>query len=85
MVLIFPNLCLWRRSLRSNVRGIHSKKLYRATLIKLLFQLDKMKQNPTAVEGTSVITGAKFNKGQICKRYLYTHTGGNIPATNYGQ
>ena len=31
VVLIFPNLCLWRRSLRSNVRGIHSKKLYRAT------------------------------------------------------
>ena len=38
VVLIFPNLCLWRRSLRSNVRGIHSKKLYRATLrsLKLL-------------------------------------------------
>ena len=33
MVLIFPNLCLWRRSLRSNVGGIHAKKLYRATLM----------------------------------------------------
>ena len=32
VVLIFPNLCLWRRSLRSNVGGMHSKKLYRATL-----------------------------------------------------
>ena len=32
MVLIFANLCLWRRSLRSNVGGMHSKKLYRATL-----------------------------------------------------
>ena len=33
VVSIFPNLCLWRRSLPSNVGGIHSKKLYRATLI----------------------------------------------------
>ena len=32
MVLIFPNLCLWRRSLRSNVGGIDPEKLYRATL-----------------------------------------------------
>ena len=32
VVLIWPNLCLWRRSLRSNVGGIHSKKPYRATL-----------------------------------------------------
>ena len=35
MVLIFPNLCLWRRSLRSNLGRIHYKKLYRATLRKL--------------------------------------------------
>ena len=32
MVLIFPNLCLWRRSLRSNLGGIDPEKLYRATL-----------------------------------------------------
>ena len=32
MVSIFPNLCLWRRSLRSNVGGIDHEKLYRATL-----------------------------------------------------
>ena len=32
MVLIFPNLCLWRRSLRSNLGGIEPEKLYRATL-----------------------------------------------------
>jgi len=32
VVLICRNLCLCRRSLRSNVGGIHSKKLYRATL-----------------------------------------------------
>ena len=29
---IFPNLCLWRRSLRSNLVGIDLEKLYRATL-----------------------------------------------------
>ena len=32
MALFFPNLCLWRRSLRSNVGGIDPEKLYRATL-----------------------------------------------------
>ena len=30
---IFPKLCLWRRSLRSNLGGIGLEKLYRATLI----------------------------------------------------
>ena len=34
MVLIFPNLCLWRRSLRSNLGGIDPDKLYRATLTR---------------------------------------------------
>ena len=29
---IFPNLCLWRRSLRSNLGGIDLEKRYRATL-----------------------------------------------------
>ena len=32
VVLIFPNLCLWRRSLRLNLGGIDPEKLYRATL-----------------------------------------------------
>ena len=32
VMAIFPNLCLWRSSLCSNVGGIDSKKLYRATL-----------------------------------------------------
>ena len=34
MVAIFSKLCLWRRSLRSNLGGIGPEKLYRATLIK---------------------------------------------------
>ena len=33
VVAIFPNVCLWRRSLCSNLGGIDSEKLYRATLI----------------------------------------------------
>ena len=31
MVTTFPNPCLWRRSLCSNLRGIDPEKLYRAT------------------------------------------------------
>ena len=33
MVAIFPNLCLWRRSLCSNLAGIDPEKLYRAILM----------------------------------------------------
>ena len=33
---IFPNLCLWRRSLHSNLGGIDLEKLYRATLKRFL-------------------------------------------------
>ena len=33
VVSIFPNLCLWRRSLRSNLGGIDLEKLHRATLM----------------------------------------------------
>ena len=33
VVAIFPNLCLWQRSLCSNLGGIDLEKLYRATLI----------------------------------------------------
>ena len=40
MVLIFPNLCLWRRSLRSNLGGIDPDKLYRATLTDALENLN---------------------------------------------
>ena len=32
VVAIFPHLCLWRRSLCSNMGGIDPEKLYRATL-----------------------------------------------------
>ena len=35
VVAIFPKLCLWRRSLCSNLKGIGPEKLYRATLTRL--------------------------------------------------
>ena len=35
VVAIFPNLCLWRRSLCANLGGIDPEKLYRATLTKI--------------------------------------------------
>ena len=39
VMAIFPNLCLWRRSLCSNLGGIDPGKLYRATLIwRVLFR-----------------------------------------------
>ena len=37
-VAIFPKLCLWRRSLCSNLGGIGPEKLYRATLRVETFQ-----------------------------------------------
>ena len=33
VVVIFPNVCLWRHSLCSNLGGVDSEKLYQATLI----------------------------------------------------
>ena len=36
VVAIFPKLCLWRRSLCSNLGGIGLEKLYRATLIDFM-------------------------------------------------
>ena len=45
MVLIFPNLCLWRRSLRSNLGGIDPEKLYRATLRMTIFNIKEQLQS----------------------------------------
>ena len=35
VLAIFPNLCLWQRSLCPNLGGIDPEKLYRATLRKI--------------------------------------------------
>ena len=51
MVSIFPNPCLWRRSLRSNLGSIDLEKLYRATL----------KRRATAVLACQVFRGARLS------------------------
>ena len=43
VVAIFPNLCLWRRSLCSNLGGIDPQKLYRATLTVFFHWMNKRK------------------------------------------
>ena len=64
VVSIFPNLCLWRRSLRSNFRGIDLEKLYRATLNTLLTS------NERTMNGTPiiVITGMRLFWFLICMK-----------------
>ena len=42
VVSIFPNLCLWRRSLRSNLGGIDLEKLYRATLTPFVVNIPSL-------------------------------------------
>ena len=44
VVLISPNLCLWRRSLCSNLGGINPEKLYRATLTTKFLSVYSEKQ-----------------------------------------
>ena len=43
VVAIFPNLCLWRRSLCSNLGGIDPQKLYRATLTVFFHWMNERK------------------------------------------
>ena len=43
VLAIFPNLCLWRRSLCSNLGDIDPEKLYRATLTNLSFHAFSLK------------------------------------------
>ena len=43
VLAIFPNLCLWRRSLCSNLGDIDPEKLYRATLRNLSFNAFSLK------------------------------------------
>ena len=49
MVSIFPKLCLWRRSLCSNLGSIGPEKLYRATLSLVLRKTRIQNQFPLSV------------------------------------
>ena len=51
MVSVFPDLCLWRRSLRSNLGGIDPEKLYRATLNALRYIVSRMQH----IKGSTAI------------------------------
>ena len=55
VVSIFPNPCLWRRSLRSNLGGIDLEKLYRATL-SLKFELTRT-THPIVLGGEAIKVG----------------------------
>ena len=62
---IFPNLCLWRRSLRSNLGGIDPEKLYRATLTAELMGYEKyhvvsQEANKTVINMPMEEIGVKF-------------------------
>ena len=58
VVAIFPKLCLWRRSLCSNLGGIDPEKLYRATLSLLLLSPPSLwASSPGVPRGTGVGEG----------------------------
>ena len=54
VVAIFPNLCLWRRSLCTNLGGIGPEKLYRATLRTVISLSSSLK-----------LLGVSYNRWQI--------------------
>ena len=60
MGAFFPKLCLWRRSLCSNLGGIGVEKLYRATLTLL------MKTLPTPLPSATML-GTQINPVTVAK------------------
>ena len=82
MVLIFPNLRLRRRSLRSNLGGIDPEKLYRATLSFsstqgsemdgfAFEQIQGMKASATPAPKTSLILSSLGCVKFTCKTEAY--------------
>ena len=66
MVAIFSKLCLWRRSLCSNLGGIGPEKLYRATLIDTLFKTLNREIKTQDLENHTLFSGTyahRPNKG----------------------
>ena len=61
---IFPKLCLWRRSLCSNLGGIDPEKLYRATL-KMPRNMPRnwvWNFNPNPIAKTDEVNGALIGR-----------------------
>ena len=76
MVAIFPKLCLWRRSLCSNLGGIGPGKLYRTTLIdkKLLcVALKKFIHKHEVQRNVSVLFSSNKGRGA---HLLFSPNGG---------
>ena len=78
VVAIFPKLCLWRRSLCSNLGGIDPEKLYRATLSWACGRLSPWKSSKRQIadlKGPSLLR--KLERPEIKKRtyLLISRTG----------
>ena len=75
VVAIFPKLCLWRRSLCSNLGGIGPEKLYRATLSNLLLLISfftSSKVKLVNIRSEDIVDGSpKLTLGLIWTIILY--------------
>ena len=71
MVAVFPKLCLWRRSLCSNLGGIGPEKLYRATLNPIFLPYSRGKYNHNVLH--SQLTFKAVLKGRNKADYLVTN------------
>ena len=66
VVAIFPKLCLWRRSLCSNLGGIGPEKLYRATLSSRVLLMDYLQNYVVLI--TFFLHA--YNQFLFCKKML---------------
>ena len=62
VVAVFLNVCLWRRSLCSNLGSIDPEKLYRATLIRDNAALANTRQCSTCYGRDGTITSRSINR-----------------------
>ena len=76
MVSVFPNLCLWRRSLRSNVGRIDPEKLYRATLkgMRLFMCNANLQSACTSTSSVSYIMAFHFGFFNLSGFFQDPHT-----------
>ena len=70
VVAIFPNVCLWRRSLCSNLAGIDPEKLYRATLTSHSFHDKKTKFKLTLYQLNYVVVLLYFFSTVVIQRLI---------------
>ena len=68
MVSIFSNLCLWRRSVCSNLGGIDLENLYRATLTDLHIHSYPTQPHSPAIIAESIVIHTTYAKTNKCFR-----------------